>query len=244
MSLRRCRNCGLPIGGLSVCPSCGAKADDESKSDKRANAFDGNAEINFVAKKFRIGALSLSAWDIAFIILCNVSLVAVLVNAVTGGNAWCAYPVIGAFTVYFFSFACSSKTAGRFLTRYRNAVLFMNFACGVFGLVFSASNSVDMSWTFDYFIPVDIFVACNVILCLIPTKKVPMRNILISSALFMIQSVVQLILMLSGVTATGQVARILVYSAFGVNALTTINLAFFYFIKYRNAIVEKFKFWE
>ncbi len=244
MSLKRCRNCGLPIGGLGVCPSCGAKADEDSESDKSANAFGNKAEISFIARKFKIGELSLSAWDIAFIILCNVSLVAILINAVIGGKTWCAYPVIGAFTVYFFSYACSSKTAGRFLTRYRNAVMFMNFVCGILGLMFSASESIEMGWTFDYFIPVNIFVSCNVILCLILTKKVPMRNILISSALIMIQSIAQLILMLFGVTATGQVAQILVYSAFGVNALTTINLTFFYFIKYRNAIVEKFKFWE
>lgn len=244
MSLRRCRNCGLPIGGLNVCPACGAKAENESDFDNRSGSFKDDAEIKDVAKRFKVGAIVLSAWDIAFIVLCNVSLVAILINAVTGGQAWCAYPVIGAFTVYFFAFACASKTAGRFLTRYRNAVLFMNLACGIFGIIFSANGSVDLSWTFDYFIPINIFVACNVMLCWIPTKKIPMRNILISSAMIMSQSIVQLILMLAGVTATGQIARILVYSAFGVNALTTINLTFFYFIKYRNAIVEKFKFWE
>lgn len=243
MAMKKCPNCGLPVAGMQVCPVCGTRIPygNEQKSGD-TQFFSGakqKAKSAMPNEKIRLGA-----WDVAFIILCNVSLVCSLINLIMGGICWCHYPVCLSFSAYFIAFACASGSLKKFLTRYRNAVLVLNIIYGLFNLVCNAAGQGNLSWAFDYFIPVNLLVANTVILCLIPCQSVPGRNITITAVMLLSQSVLQFVLMAIGLTAIDKLPRILVSCAFGVNLITSINLIFLYFVKYRNVVVEKFRLWE
>lgn len=244
MSIKKCPSCGLPVAGLSVCPMCGRRLDqDESRRPEPNGAEQFFSDGESVRKAVRP-----TGWDMAFIIICNLSFVAILVNAIVGGPGWCHYPVFGLFTVYFILFSCFSGSFRRFLTRYRNSVLFLNLLAGIFQIVCKAAypGQEEFNWAFDYFIPINILVACIVELSVMPFQKTLMRNIIFSVFMFLGQSIIQFCLMLFGVTVTpdSYVPKILVISAFGVNLITALNLVFLYFIKYRDMAIEKFRFWE
>lgn len=242
MSIRKCPSCGLPVAGLSVCPVCGRRLDPEPEARPKSDGPEQFFSDGESVKK----AVRPTGWDMAFIIICNLSFVAILVNAIVGGPCWCHYPVFGMFSLFFILFSCFSGSFRRFLTRYRNSVLFLNLLAGIFQIVCNAAypEQGGFNWAFDYFIPINILVACIVELSVMPFKKVLMRNIIFSVFMFLGQSIIQFCLMLFGVTASEYIPRILVISAFGVNLITALNLVFLYFIKYRDMAIEKFRFWE
>lgn len=235
--MKKCPKCGMPVGGLSVCPSCGADC-------SQTNTQYVPQEVASFANTFSKTKVRLSVWEVLFIIVCNIAVVLALVNSIMGGQVWCGIPVMAIYTVYFFAFASTSGSAKRFLARYRNAVLVLNIVSALFNAVNLINKENYFGWAFNYFIPCNLLLACLVMLCLLPCKDVPVRNVLLSSVLLLPQSVIQFVVMLCGWTATEQLPRILCSCAFGVNFLTTVNLAFLYFNKYRNVIVEKFRLWE
>lgn len=192
----------------------------------------------------KLGGFKFSIFDIIFIIICNISFVLVVINLIVGGECWCHYPVIGLYFIYFIAFSCAARTTKRFLTRYRNTVMMMNFICGVFALICNALHTGNTFWVYDYFIPCNIIAACLVMVLLLIRKDIYMRNVLISVFMLSFQSLVQFIFMLCKLTAQGNVSQILSSVAFGLNVITLVNLIFLYIIKYKNNVVEKFRIWE
>lgn len=237
MPMKKCPDCGLPVGDyFKTCPKCGATVGDG------ADAVEGGTRAKSAASK--TGNMRLGVWDLLFLLLCNISFVLIMVNVFTGASCWCHYPVLGLFALCFFAFACAAKTAKRFLTRFRNAVFILNFVAGAFGLVLRAADGDSASWAFDYFIPCSLMLGCIVMLLLTLHPGIPVRNVLFSLALLFLQSTVQFIFMLVGLSAAERISKILIAVAFGVNLLSLIDLAFLYFIKFRNKVTETFRLWE
>lgn len=225
MQMNRCPNCGHIISDdYEYCTECGAKI------PKRETVKVGNLRFTF--------------WDIAFIFICNLSFVLIIVNVIIGGQCWCLYPVLGMFTAYFIAFSCAARSAKKFLTRYRNTVIFLNFIAGAFALICNSLNAGNTEWIFSYFIPINIIVACTVMLFMLLNRNVYMRNVLLSILMLFVQSLTQFILMLAHVTANGHVPQILVSIAFGMNVISVVNLVFLYLIRYKNHVVDKFRLWE
>lgn len=239
MSMKKCPKCGLPVGTyFAVCPKCGASIPTDEESAQEAFPSHTKKIV------FKLGNIRFGVWDLLFLLLCNLSFALILINVLVGNESWCQYPVLGLFTVYFFAFACAAGTLKRFLTRYRNAILMLNFVAGIFELILRAIDQTALQWVFDYFIPCNLILGCIVMLLLLLHPTISVRNVLFSIALLFIQSTTQLILMLVGVTAAERVPTILVSIAFGVNLISLINLAFLYLIKFRNQVTETFRFWE
>ena len=235
MSIKKCPKCGLPVGGLySVCPKCGTNVNLVSEEE----------ESRSIHKVLRLGNVKIGAWELAFIFVCNIAVVLVLINVILGGVGWCHYPVCGLFLAYFFVFASASGSVRRFFTRFRNTILIFNFVVGVFNLVYRVLHLNTMDWAFDYFIPVSLIVCCTVMLLLLIHPDIKIRSVLFSIALLFVQSIIQLLLMVFGVTAGGHIQMILVAVAFGVNLLSLLNLMFIYFIKFRNQVADTFHLWE
>ncbi len=247
MSIKKCPNCGLPVGGLNVCPACGTRLDEGV--DESENQFfyaSGNQDKTkkiIEEHKNTLSKIRLSVWDICFIAICNVAVVLMLINGILGGECWCGIPVFALFGGYFFAFAVAAGSLKRFLTRYRNAVLVLNLIAGILFAVYRFCGKNDFDWV-NYFVPINILSSCIVMLFLLLGKNIQLKNVMISSVFILGQSILQFLLMLVGISALGTVQRILSSCAFGVNFLTVINLSFLYFIKYRNVISEKFRFWE
>lgn len=242
MSIKKCPHCGIPVANYSVCPMCGKRVEDNDAQSAEGKTVNSK---NLIDKCIlRVGNIKFGIWDLLFILICNLSFILVLINVLIGGKGWCQYPVFGLFSGYFIAFACGAGNIRRFLTRYRNAVVFLNFVAGIFDIVYRFIDSTAMGWAFDYFIPVNLISACIVILFLLLHPNISVRSVLFSLIILLVQSIIQLILRLCGVTAHEHIPCILVTIAFGVNLLSVINLVFIYFIKYRNCVEETFRFWE
>lgn len=243
MSIRKCPKCGLPVGNFySACPKCGAAI--VEKGSERSAEESMRTRKERAKKLLQIGNIRIGAWELAFILVCNVAIVLVLVNAILGGVPWCHYPVYALFVAYFLAFACVSGNIRRFLTRYRNGILVTNFIAGVFQLVYRAIGCGGMEWAFDYFIPINLIAGCTIILLLLLHPDIRVRSVLFSIAILFVQNFIQLLLMAFGITADGRVSVILVTVAFGINLISLIDLIFIYLVKCRNQVVETFRFWE
>lgn len=225
MQMKRCPNCKQVMSeDCDFCPECG------TKMPKHTSVTLGNMRFTF--------------WDIAFILVCNFSFVLIIVNVIVGGECWCHYPVLGMFAAYFLAFSCAAHTAKRFLTRFRNTIISLNFISGVFALICNSLGTGNTFWVFDYYIPISIIVACTTMLFLLLSREIYMRHVLLSILMLFVQSLTQFILMLCHVTANAYAPQILVSVAFGINVISLVNLVFLYMIKYKNHVVEKFRLWE
>ena len=240
MPIKKCNECGLPVADLyTVCPRCGARIDGEvPAADGRA------ADACRPARRFFSGDLRIGAWEMLFVVACNLAVVLITVNAVLGGPAWCHYPVCAAFFGYFIVFVCASGNVKRFLTRYRNAVLITNFIAAMFSIVYKAAGIGLMDWAFDYFIPANIIAGCICLLLLPLNRKINVRGVVLSLSMLFVQSAAALALMLCGVTAAGRVPSALTAVAFGINGISLIDLIFIYFVKFRNRVADTFRLWE
>lgn len=243
MSIKKCPNCGLPVAGLEICPVCGTRVNAKTSGACNASNESRGQELTEEQKR-AFSKIRLSAWDICFIAVCNVAVVLALINVILGGVCWCGAPIFAIFTAFFIAFAIGSGSVKKFLTRYRNAVLLLNLIAGLLFAAYRICGKTDFDWSFDYFIPINILIACTVMLVLLSFKSIQVKTIAISSCIILSESILQFFVMVFGIAATSEVSRILAACAFGVNFLTAINLAFLYFIKYRNVIGDKFRFWE
>lgn len=262
MSLRKCPRCGLPVAGMRICPNCGTDVDAHYNSAYRSNgnANNTNNTTNFNgfnvsndnsdqknAKRSAIifHQLRMTPWEVAFILICNMAFALTLINVLMGGPCWCHYPVLIMFVTYFFSFACASGSLKKFLTRYRNAVFITNIIAGIYNVIYNSLSVENVNWVLDYFVPINLIVACTVMLSLLFVPTISMRNVLFSTLILMLQSIIQFILMVAGVTGhSGRVSHILISVAFGVNVMTVLNIAFLYVIKAKNMVVDQFRLWE
>ncbi|MGN0818879.1 MAG: hypothetical protein ACI4M6_00580 [Christensenellaceae bacterium] len=256
MSIRKCPRCGLPVANIKICPNCGTDVDawysrtyNFNNNDANVNGFhSANAQnvSNKPKKNYVVfNHLRMTPWEVAFILICNMAFVLTLINVLIGGPCWCHYPVLAMYVAYFFSFACASGSLKKFLTRYRNAVFITNIIAGVYNVIYNSLSVGNINWVLDYFVPVNLIIACTVMLSMLFVPTVSMRNVLFSTLILMIQSVIQFILMAVGLTGhSGRVSHILISVAFGVNVMTVLNIAFLYVIKARNMVVDQFRLWE
>lgn len=258
MSIRKCPNCGLPIAGLTVCPGCGYNAGAEAprrdfgsgqfrqESPQRVQAEEVREKAKAYAEKTKV---HLTVWDILFLILCNVSIVLIVVNASIGGIFWSPYAVLGLIATYFFAFSCASKTWRRFLTRFRNMILVLNLATILFELIALAFSAAERQFATEFlslFIPCATLLASCAILCFLASKDVPVRSVLLSLVLLLPCVLIQLIFSYVPIPYTSglKVYTVLIWTAFGVTLVSIVNLVIIYFVKYRDKVVETFRFWE
>lgn len=238
MSIKKCPNCGLPVGNLSVCPACGKEVA-EGENPNRDEGYKRK-----VKTLLNIGNVRLGVWDVLFLIVCNISVVLLIVNVAAGGYYWSPYPVLALNVVYFIAFACASKSFKKFLTRYRNAVFILNALAAVFRLAALAFEGQTALWLFDYFVPVNLIVACITLTGIAAAESVSMRSVLFSFIILFPQSAVQFILALCKITAGSRLALVLICVAFGLNLVSIINFVIIYIAKYRNRVFEAFRLWE
>ncbi len=238
MSVRKCSKCGMPIGNLRVCPSCGEKVQDEYCSIE-------NQSRDFVEKTMKKEAkLRMNGWDIGIIVLANLSLIAVIINLILGGEFICRYPILGMFFIYFMCFTCASKSFSKFVTRFRNTIFILNCIVIVFAIIIKLIAPLSSFWDINFYAPISLIFANTLLVCFLAVKKVSFTSVLYSVLIFLSQSISLLIILLIGITNPSVASRILIISAFGVNVLTVVNMFLLKNIKFKHQINERFNWWE
>lgn len=281
MANKTCPVCGMPVGfGAKTCPTCGAKTDmtEEEVYGGSFNANDGGqtqtayeenpyrAENGLHAQpqkkeekkegkppfEIRFGIFRITLWDLALLLVCNLSFLAIILNAVIGGYAWCPFVVLSLFLAYYIVQISTAKEVKKFLKRYRTAVFFLNLFSGIFSIVLRALKQPQMNWATDYFIPINLILAGVVFLLLLINKNMPMRRVVFSTSLLIPQSLILLILMIicnlvpGGWLGIGvsKAPRVFIILAFATNVLSLANLLVLYIFKVKNKAVEKIRWWN
>ena len=241
--MKKCPNCGKVVDNDAVRCSCGANVSDAPQTNE-------DVTVTTAPSSTKRGKYQMTMWDVLLLIICNISVTVIIVNVILGPAYWCHYVVLGLFGTYFLAFAIASRSIKKFLSRYRNAVLLLNFIAGMFGL-FLPGN--EMKWANNYFIPCNLILAGFVFLLLLFHKDISARTVIFSTVFLLLQSTTQLILFgfkqigyqsVDGVLQLMKVPQILIILAFTLNLMTLINIIFLYVTKFKNSVVEKFRWWE
>ena len=232
MVIKNCPKCGLPVNGMVTCPLCGTVVNGGTSREK--------AEKHLTKLK----NTRITKWEIALIIILNLSFIAVAVNLIIGSPSWFQYPVISMLALYFISFTVALKTVNKFITRYRNTVLAIDLMLALSTVFANILNKTAYVFAFEYFIPVNLMLANLAMLVILIFFDVPIHRILVAASTFAAQSFILFVLMLFGQFGAEILPRTLIIVSFGINILTVINLAIIYAIKFRNQIFDGIHFWE
>lgn len=229
---------------MKICPKCGRLAEDDAVrcfcgtdlgSIRKEKAKTSASGVN---KRINVGHYSLTVWDIAFILLCNLSFVLIVVDLLTGKGAWCPYIILGLYCVYFLSFAFTADSVKQFHGRYRNAVLVLNLLAGIFGLAVN-----NMRWMNNYFIPCNSILAAVAFLLLLFHKDISAKHIFWSTLFLLLENGIQFFLFLGGYVGQTQVSKIFIILSLCLNLMLFVNMAFLYFTKFRSQ-VERNRWWK
>ena len=229
---------------MKICPKCGRVAEDDAVrcfcgtdlgSIRKEKAKTSASGVN---KRINVGYYSLTVWDIAFILLCNLSFVLIVVDLLTGKGAWCPYIILGLYCVYFLSFAFTADSVKQFHGRYRNAVLVLNLLAGIFGLAVN-----NMRWMNNYFIPCNSILAAVAFLLLLFHKDISAKHIFWSTLFLLLENGIQFFLFLGGYVGQTQVSKIFIILSLCLNLMLFVNMAFLYFTKFRSQ-VERNRWWK
>lgn len=238
MPVKKCSKCGMPVGNLQICPSCGARVQNDYSRVE-------NQPIDFFEDDIKKdGKLKMNSWDIGIIILSNLSLIAIIINLILGGEFICRYPILGMFFLYFMCFTFTSKSFSKFVTRFRNTIFILNFIVIVFAIIIKLIAPLSSFWDINYYAPISLIFANTLLVSLLAVKKVSFISVLYSVLIFLSQSISLLIILLIGITNPSIVSRILIISAFGINVLTVANMFLLKNIKFRHQVQERFNWWE
>ena len=272
---KNCPVCGLPVGfGVKICPTCGAKTDmteeevyggsfhaneqTQDESSKQENSLNHQPQ-GFEKKKeqkapfeFQFGIFRLTLWDLALLLVWNLSILSVVINAVIGGFAWCPFVTLALFLGYYIAVLISVKDAKKFIKKYRTTVFMLNFLSGIFSIVLRAIGQKQMDWATDYFIPINLILTSLFFLLLLINKNMPMRSVVFSTCLLLPQSFTLLILATicyftpNGWLGIGleKAPQVLIILAFAINLLTIVNILVLYFFKVKNKALEKIRWWK
>lgn len=259
MSTKNCPVCGSPVSGYTRCPVCGSNVN-MTEEEVYGGSFSADSipvehlnrerpRFNDKKKKkftLNFGIFRLTLWDLAFVLICNISLVSIIVNAIVKGYCWSYWVTFGCFAAFFIAFASASGTAKKFLSRYRNGIFVINLICTVFRIVLNIQSSPEAAWLMHYFIPCNLIVSCVVFTVLLAFNVSP-RKVIGAVASLLPQSLLQFILFLlpdrwawAQVTG-GVVSEIFVIVAFGLVVLTLINVTILYLAKLKNKVVDFFR---
>ena len=270
-----CPVCGTSVGVFTkICPTCGAKTDmtedevyggsfsanenTQEQTSHQENGLNAQTQTNPQPKKekapfeIRFGIFRITLWDLALLLVCNLSCLAVIINAVIGGFAWCPFVALALLGGYHIACVCTVKDVKKFIKKYRNAVFVLNLVSGIFSIALRVLKQPQMDWATDYFIPVNLIVTSVLFLLLLINKNMPMGSVIFSTSLLLPQSFTLLVLTIiclcvpNGWLGIGsnKVSQVLIILAFAINVLVLANILVLYIFKVKNKAVEGIRWWK
>ncbi len=242
--IKKCPGCGLPVAGLDVCPLCGRDLIADAGLDDGENRFDVGTGEKLIKEFDRASSGKLSRMEILLLILSNLSVVLIVVNLIFSGLNWSCLTVQTLYFIYLATYVSMSGNLAKFVTRLGNSVFLFNIICAVCVFIhWLIADNVFLLFP-DYIMPGMLIAAQLTVIFSLFSKSVTVVRALHAQLLFLVQSIVLFVLMLTEQTCADTAARILVAICFGIGVVTVLNLSFAYMFKFRKGIQEAFKFWE
>lgn len=198
---------------------------------------------NFNEKPLKLGNVRLSWTDFVFIIICNISIILILINAILHHTGfWCHYPIFIMLYSYVIFIASIAGQAKKFLSRLRNGLLIVNLLFSLTSLIYFIADDFnpDALFPIEWIIPIILTVTLIIKLCSLFSGSVTLLNI-ITAAFFMLPQatilfVVAIInpLLINGEAMYSDFSFIISIVNFALYVMVIINLTFLYFIKVKN----------
>ena len=200
---------------------------------------------NFNEKPLKLGNIRLSWTDFVFIIICNISLLLILINAILHHTGfWCQYPIFIMLYSYVIFIASIAGQAKKFLSRLRNGLLIVNLLFSLTSLIYFLADDFNPNALIpiEWIIPIILSVTLIVKLCSLFFGSVTLLNIITAAAFMLPQATILFIvaiinpLLTNGEAMYSDFSFIISIVNFALYVMVIVNLAFLYVIKVKNKI--------
>ena len=201
---------------------------------------------NFSEKPLKLGNIRISWTDFIFIIIFNISIVLVLINAILNHTGfWCHYPIFIMLYSYVIFIASIVKTAKKFLARMRNGLFIVNSLFTITSVVhfiasgFNPNALVPIEWI----LPIILTITLVTMLVTLFFESVSLLNVLVAASFMLPQAGALFVAAIINPIIENQpiysdLTFILSIVNFALYVLVIINVSFFYFIKVKKTINE------
>ncbi len=191
-------------------------------------------------RPLRLGEVNLSWQDFIFIVIANLSVILVIINALLASTGfWCHYPILVMFYGYVIACAGLSGSAKKFLSKFRIGVFSLNMILIIASLLhyYASGKNHSALIAYEWVLPIILTVTLLVMFGTMFFRTVTLLNLLLSTTLMLPQVTALFITALinpDGMFNTA--AFILSIVNFALYIMVIVNLAFLYFVKVRNKI--------
>ena len=191
-------------------------------------------------RPLRLGEVNLTWQDFLFIVIANLSVVMVIVNALLAHTGfWCHYPILALFYGYVIACAALSGSAKKFLSKFRIGIFSINLILMAASLVhyFASGKNPSALIAYEWVLPIILTITLIVMFGTMFFKTVTLLNLLLSITL-MLPHVTGIFItaLINPDGMFGEAALVLSIVNFALYLMVIINLAFLYFVKVRNKI--------
>ena len=191
-------------------------------------------------RPLRFGEVNLTWQDFLFIVIANLSVVLVIINAVVAHTGfWCHYPILAMFYGYVIACAALSGSAKRFLSKFRIGVFSINLILMAASLIhyFASGKNPAALFAYEWVLPLILTATLLVMFGTMFFKTVTLLNLLLSITL-MLPHVTGIFItaLINPDDMFSEVALVLSIANFALYLMVIVNLAFLYFVKVRNKI--------
>ena len=200
-------------------------------------------KFNNNKRPLRLGDVSLSWQDFLFILIINLSIVSIIINALLASTGfWCHYPILTMFYGYAIACAGLSGSAKKFLSKFRLGIFILNLiliAASLIHYYASGKNPVALI-AYEWVLPIILTVTLFVMFATMFFKTVTLLNLLLSTTLMLPQVTALFITVL--INPDGMFSKasfILSIVNFALYIMVIANLSFLYFIKVKNKLDDK-----
>ena len=191
-------------------------------------------------RPLRFGEVNLTWQDFLFIVIANLSVILVIINALLAHTGfWCHYPILTFFYGYVIACASLSGSAKKFLSKFRIGVFSINIILMIASLVhyFASGRNSDALIAYEWVLPIILTVTLIVMFATMFFKTVTLLNLLLSITLMLPQVTgIFITALINPDKMFGEAALVLSIVNFALYLMVIINLAFLYFVKVRNKI--------
>lgn len=197
--------------------------------------------LNNNKRPLRLGEVNLSWQDFMFIVIANLSVVLVIINALLASTGfWCHYPILVLFYGYVIACAGLSGSAKKFLSKFRIGVFSLNLILTAASLIhYFVSDNSSALIAYEWVLPIILTVTLLVMFGTMFFKTVTLLNLLLSTTLMLPQVTALFITALIS-HGDGKIfstaAFILTVVNFALYIMVIVNLSFLYFVKVKNKI--------
>ena len=191
-------------------------------------------------RPLRLGEVNLTWQDFLFIVIANLSVVMVIINALLAHTGfWCHYPILALFYGYVIACAALSGSAKKFLSKFRIGIFSINLILMAASLVhyFASGKNPSALIAYEWVLPIILTITLIVMFGTMFFKTVTLLNLLLSITL-MLPHVTGIFItaLINPDGMFGEAALVLSIVNFALYLMVIINLAFLYFVKVRNKI--------